>query len=79
MPMEFWISGLSLLGTLIGSGAGVLISNKMVNYRIDQLEKRLDGYSTVNERLAVLDRDIKTSFRYHDETRDRVRKLEEER
>lgn len=36
---------LSLVGTLIGSIAGVLVSNKLTNYRIEQLEKKLDEYA----------------------------------
>lgn len=32
---------ISLVGTLAGSLGGILVSSKLTNYRIEQLEKRL--------------------------------------
>ena len=43
MSNEVLIALLSLVGTIVGSGSGILISNKLVNYRIEQLEKKLIG------------------------------------
>ena len=40
MDKEVLIALLSLLGTFIGAGGGVLVSNKLINYRLDQLEKK---------------------------------------
>ena len=34
------VACLSLIGTLIGSLSGILVANKLTNYRIEQLEKR---------------------------------------
>ena len=42
MSNEILIALFSLLGTLVGSGGGILVSNKLVNYRLDQIEKKLD-------------------------------------
>ena len=36
---------ISLCGTLVGSVTGVLVSNKLSTYRIEQLEKKLDKYA----------------------------------
>ena len=33
---------LSLIGTLVGSVAGILTANRMTMYRIEQLEKKVD-------------------------------------
>ena len=44
MSNEILIALFSLLGTLVGSGGGILVSNKLVNYRLDQLEKKVDKY-----------------------------------
>lgn len=41
MNAEIIISLVSLLGTLAGSLGGILVSSKLTNYRIEQLEKRL--------------------------------------
>ena len=43
------IALLSLVGTVIGSFAGILVANKLSNYRIEQLEKKLDKYADRQE------------------------------
>lgn len=40
MSAEIIIAGLSLLGTLAGTAGGIIVSGKLVNYRIEQLEKK---------------------------------------
>lgn len=45
MSENFWIAIFALIGTLAGSVSGILIANKLVNYRIEQLEKKLDKYT----------------------------------
>jgi hypothetical protein len=42
---------LSLLGTLVGTLGGILISNRLVNYRLEQLEKKVDKHNAVVERM----------------------------
>ena len=58
---------LSLAGTLTGSLMGILTANKLTNYRIEQLEKKVDKHNSVVERAAVLERDMKTAFRLIDD------------
>lgn len=48
---------LSLLGTLIGSLAGILTANKLTNYRIEQLEKKVEKHNNVLERVYNLEED----------------------
>lgn len=36
---------ISLFGTLMGTFGGILTSNKLTGYRIEQLEKKLDTYT----------------------------------
>ena len=57
---------LSLIGTAVGAFAGILTANKLTNYRIEQLEKKVDKHNSVVERVAVLERDSKTAFRLID-------------
>ena len=69
---------ISLVGTLVGSISGVLVSNKLTTYRIEQLERKLDRYASnvdeMRERLAVVERDIQTAFIRIDEVRSDLRK-----
>ncbi len=54
---------LSLAGTMAGSLTGVLTANKLTNYRIEQLEKKVDQHNALVERTAIIERDLKTAFR----------------
>ena len=44
---------ISLLGTLFGTFAGILTSSKLSNYRIEQLEKKVDLHNNAVERLFI--------------------------
>ena len=46
---------LSLLGTFIGSWSGM----KLMTYRIEQLEKKVDKHNHFAERMPVLEEQIK--------------------
>ena len=48
---------LSLAGALIGSLFGILAANKLVVYRIEQLEKKVEKHNNVLERVYVLEKD----------------------
>ena len=68
MPSEVIVGLLSLAGTLIGSIAGIITSNKLVVYRIEQLEKKVDKHNNLIERTykleeqqAVLEEKIKVA------------------
>ena len=78
MPNEIVIALLSLIGTLVGSLGGILVSNKLTIYRIEQLEKKVSEHNMVVERTYQLEgrvnevehdiKDIKTRMlTYHNE------------
>lgn len=52
------VAVLSLLGTLIGSIAGILTANKLTNYRIEQLEKKVEKHNQVVERMYNLEKKV---------------------
>ena len=47
---------LSLVGTIIGSFGGIVASSKLTNYRIEQLEKKVEKHNMVVERVYVLEK-----------------------
>lgn len=57
---EVIVGILSLLGTLIGSIAGIMTANKLTIYRIEQLEKKVDKHNNLVERMAVVENEIET-------------------
>ncbi len=46
----------SLIGTLFGSFGGILAANKLVNYRLQQLEKKVEKHNQVIERVYKLEK-----------------------
>ncbi len=61
MSTEIIVSLVSLLGTLGGSLGGILVSNKLTNYRIEQLEKKQEKYNNLIERTYHLEERVQVS------------------
>lgn len=66
--MEAVVSLISVLGSALGTLSGILISSKLVNYRIEQLEKKVDKHNQVIDRVyklegrdAVIEEEIKVA------------------
>ena len=58
MTSEIIVALLALVGTCVGSITGVLTANKLTNYKIDQLSKRVDKHNSVVERTYALEKDV---------------------
>lgn len=50
---------ISLIGTLGGTFGGILTSSKLTNYRIEQLEKKVEAHNKVVERTYKLEEEQK--------------------
>lgn len=46
---------LALVGTLAGSFSGILVANKLVNYRLEQLEQKVQKHNNLVERMYKLE------------------------
>lgn len=55
MSETIMVALLSLAGTLMGSLFGILAANKLVVYRIEQLEKKVEKHNNVLERVYSLE------------------------
>jgi ABC-type lipoprotein release transport system permease subunit len=55
------VACLSLIGTLGGSLGGVLVSSKLTNYRIEQLERKVDKHNSFAERIPILEEQMKVA------------------
>lgn len=49
------VSLVSLVGTLGGTFGGIITANKLITYRIEQLEKKVDKHNSVVERTFELE------------------------
>lgn len=68
METEIIVSIIALLGSVIGTFSGIIVSSKLTNYRIEQLEKKVDKHNQVIDRVykleqrdAVVDEEIKVA------------------
>ena len=57
------VSVCSMVGTLIGSFAGIKQSNKLVNYRIDRLEEMVTKHNTLVERMVMVEQSTKSAHK----------------
>ncbi len=55
MPEAVAVATLSLLGTLLGSLAGVVTSSKLINFRLEQLERKVQAHNNLIERTFQLE------------------------
>lgn len=67
---------LSLAGTAIGSIAGIMTANKMVNYRISQLEKKVDKHNEVIQRTFLLEQRVEDDEKELGKIEGRIERLE---
>ena len=59
---------ITLCGSGVGSLCGIIISNKLTNYRISELEKKVDKHNSVidrtykvEERIALVEKDVEVA------------------
>ena len=72
MNAETLLDLLPTLGTIAGSALGVIASSKVWQYRIQQLEKKVEKHNTVIERtfklegrVTEVEHDVKELKAYH--------------
>lgn len=49
---------ISLIGTLVGTFGGIIVSAKLTNYRLEQLEKKVEKHNNFAERMPVIENEI---------------------
>lgn len=52
---EIAVGLLSLAGTLFGTFGGIMTANKLSNYRIEQLERKVEKHNNLVERVFRLE------------------------
>lgn len=72
MSETLLVAILSLAGTLGGSLLGILASNKLTVYRLQQLEKKVEEHNNLVSRMyeiekheAIVDEEIEQLKKYH--------------
>lgn len=77
MPAEVITAGLSLVGTLVGTLGGIALSSNLTNYRIEQLEKKVEKHNNLitrtyklEQEFAVMDEKVKVANHRIDDLED---------
>ena len=77
MPAEVITAALSLMGTLVGTLGGIALSSNLTNYRIEQLEKKVEKHNTLitrtyklEQEFAVMDEKVKVANHRIDDLED---------
>ena len=61
MENEIAVAICSLVGTLVGSLAGIMTANRLTNYRIEQLEEKVKKHNNLVERMIVVEQSTKSA------------------
>ncbi len=74
MTEQIIVSLVAFLGTALGTLGGIVASSKLTNYRIEQLEKKVDKHNgfaekmpVVEQRITSLEKRVKHLEEYHEE------------
>ena len=77
MPAEVITAALSLVGTLVGTLGGIALSSNLTNYRIEQLEKKVEKHNNLitrtyklEQEFAVMDEKVKGAIHRIDDLED---------
>lgn len=54
-----WELLFSFLGSAVACFAGILTSQKLTNFRIEQLEKKVDKHNNLIERMTALEVEVR--------------------
>ena len=72
MSSEMIVALVSFAGTAIGSIAGVLTANKLTNYRISQLEEKVNKHNNLVERVTAVEQSVKSAHKSIDEIHEKL-------
>lgn len=67
----------SLVGTLVGTFSGIYASSKLTIYRIEQLEKKVDRFSSIEEKLFELEKHNALQDERTETIAENIRKVED--
>lgn len=77
MPADVITAALSLVGTLVGTLGGIALSSNLTNYRIEQLEKKVEKHNNLitrtyklEQEFAVMDEKVKVANHRIDDLED---------
>ncbi len=56
METDILLALVTLVGSVIGTFAGIIVNTRLVNYRLSQLEAKMDKHNRVIDRVYALEK-----------------------
>lgn len=79
MNTEVLVALLSSGASLIVAGFSIFANNRVIAYKVDDLKAQVEKHNNLVERVAYVERDLKTAFNRIDEQREEIKELRSER
>ena len=76
MRTEILVAVISAVPALITAVVSIVLNNRLIAYKIDQLEKKVEKHNNVIERTFGLERDMKTAFNEIGDIKGSIDKIE---
>lgn len=71
------VSLITLAGSALGTFCGIVLNTKLTNYRLEQLEKKVDKHNSVIERTFILEEHLAVHDEKFKVVNHRIEDLEE--
>ena len=75
---EVYIALIGLAGSAVGAAAGIFLNTKLITYRIEQLEKKVDKHNNTIERTYELEKKVDVLEERVEVANHRIKDLEDE-
>lgn len=72
------VAVLSLFGTMFGSIAGILTTNKLVNFRLDRIEEKVEKHNGIADRVLELEINMRAQWTRVDDAKKAIEELKRE-
>lgn len=75
MTPELLTAVITSVPTLIAAIVSIVVSNRLIGFKVDELAKRVEKHNGHGERIAIVERDVKTAFSKLDDLSNDIKEL----
>lgn len=75
MNTDIAVALISSSSSIVVAIFSIIINNRLIGYKVDELKKQVEKHNGLVERVAILERDNKTAFNLIDDNKDEIRDI----
>lgn len=75
MAPEIIVALITSVSTLTVAIVSIIMSNRLISFKVDDLTKKVEKHNNLVERIAVLERDNKTAFNQLAEVKEDINRV----